>query len=58
VLGLRLEGPAAEALGAHRDWIAAETLAVDVVDGAAPGATFERTFEINGAAVGVSLRQA
>ena len=29
-----------------------------VVDGAAPGATFEQTFEIDGAAVGVSLRQA
>ena len=35
-----------------------ETLAVDVVDGAAPGATFEQTFEIEGAAVGVSLREA
>ena len=58
VLGLRVEGPAEEALGAHRGWIAAETLAVDVVDGAAPGATFEQTFEIDGAAVGVSLRGA
>ena len=58
VLGLRVEGPAVEALGTHRGWIAAETLAVDVVDGAAPGATFEQTFEIDGAAVGVSLREA
>ena len=58
VLGLRIEGPAEEALGAHRGWIAAETLAVDVVDGAAPGATFEQTFEIDGAVVGVSLRGA
>ena len=40
VLGLRIEGPAVEALGTHRGWIAAETLAVDVLDGAAPGATF------------------
>jgi isoleucyl-tRNA synthetase len=58
VLGLRVEGPAEEALGAHRAWIAAETLAVDVVDGAAPGVTFEQTFEIGGVAVGVSLRKA
>jgi isoleucyl-tRNA synthetase len=58
VLGLRVDGLAAEALRAHRGWIAAETLAVDVVDGAAPGATFEQTFEIDGAAVGVSLREA
>jgi isoleucyl-tRNA synthetase len=58
VLGLRIEGPAEKALGAHRGWIAAETLAVDVVDGAAPGATFEQTFEIDGAVVGVSLRGA
>ena len=58
VLGLRLGGPIADALGTHRGWIAAETLAVDVVDGAAPGATFERTFEIEGAAVEVSLRKA
>src|SRR4030095_10767278 len=58
VLGLRVPGLAVEALGAHRGWIAAETLAVDVVDGAAPGATFEQTFEIDGAAVRVSLREA
>jgi isoleucyl-tRNA synthetase len=58
VLGLRVEGPAEEAVGAHRGWIAAETLAVDVIDGAAPGATFEQTFEIDGAPVGISLRNA
>jgi hypothetical protein len=58
VLGLRVEGPAEEAVGAHRGWIAAETLAVDVIDGATPGATFEQTFEIDGAAVRVSLRKA
>jgi isoleucyl-tRNA synthetase len=57
VLGLRVEGPAAEALDAHRAWIAAETLAVEVVDGAAPDATFEQTNEIEGAPVEVSLRR-
>jgi isoleucyl-tRNA synthetase len=57
VLGLHVQGLAVEALGTHRGWIAAETLAVDVVDGAAPGATFEQAFEIDGAAVGVSLRE-
>src|SRR4029450_5933530 len=56
VLGLRGEGPAAEALDAHRPWIAAETLAVEVVDGAAPDATFGPTFEIEGGPGGVSLR--
>src|SRR4029453_12530070 len=56
VLGLRVEGPAAEALDAHRVWIAAETLAVEVVDGAAPDATFDQTFEIEGAPVGIRLR--
>jgi hypothetical protein len=62
VLGLRVEGPTAEALdaaiGAHRAWIAAETLGVEVVDGAAPDATFEQTFEIEDARVRVSLRRA
>jgi len=58
MLGLRVEGPAAEALDAHRAWIARETLAVEVVDGTAPDATFGQTFEIQGARVRVSLRRA
>jgi isoleucyl-tRNA synthetase len=57
VLGLRVDGPTAEALDTHRAWIAAETLAVEVVDGAAPHATLEQTFEIEGAPVEVSLRR-
>ena len=59
VLGLRAEGPAlAEALEAHRAWIASETLAVEIVDGTAPDATFEQTFQIEGARVEVGLRRA
>jgi len=59
VLGLQVEGPAlAEALEAHRAWIAAETLAVEIVDGTAPDATFEQTFQIEGARVEVGLRRA
>ncbi len=59
VLGLRAEGPAlAEALEAHRAWVAAETLAVEIVDGTAPDATFEQTFQIEGARVEVGLRRA
>ena len=57
-LGLAVEGELAEALAIHRGWIGAETLALDVVDEAATDATFERTFEIDGARVGVSLRRA
>jgi isoleucyl-tRNA synthetase len=57
-LGLAVDGEFAEALAIHRGWIGAETLAVEVVDGAATDATFERTFEIDGARVGVSLRRA
>jgi isoleucyl-tRNA synthetase len=63
VLGLRVEGgSAAEALhtaiDAHRPWIAGETLAVEIVGGTAPDATFEQTFEIEGARVAVTLRRA
>jgi isoleucyl-tRNA synthetase len=57
-LGLAVEGELAEALAIHRGWIGAETLALDVVDEAATDATFERTFEIDGVRVGVSLRRA
>jgi isoleucyl-tRNA synthetase len=57
-LGLAVDGELAEALAIHRGWIGAETLAVEVVDEAATDATFERTFEIDGARVGVSLRRA
>ncbi|MGH2997290.1 MAG: DUF5915 domain-containing protein, partial [Gaiellaceae bacterium] len=57
-LGLAVEGELAEALAIHRGWIGAETLAVEVVEGAATDATFERTFQIDGARVEVSLRRA
>ena len=35
-----------------------ETLAVEIVGGTAPDATFEQTFEIEGARVAVTLRRA
>jgi isoleucyl-tRNA synthetase len=57
-LGLAVEGEVAEALVLHRGWIGAETLAVEVVEGQITDATFERTFEIDDARVGVSLRRA
>ncbi|MGA9162384.1 MAG: isoleucine--tRNA ligase [Actinomycetota bacterium] len=57
-LGLELGGELAEALAGHRDWIGSETLAVEIVEGAASDASFARTFEIDGASVGVSLRRA
>ncbi len=56
-LGLEL-GELAEAFADHRDWIASETLAAEIAGGAASDATFARTFEIDGASVGVSLRRA
>jgi isoleucyl-tRNA synthetase len=58
-LGLTVEGELAGALVIHRGWIGAETLALEVIDGeTVTDATFERTFEIDGARVGVSLRRA
>jgi isoleucyl-tRNA synthetase len=57
VLGLQVEGPAAQALDEHRPWVAGETLALEIVDGTAPDATFEQTFEIEGTQVVVSLRR-
>jgi isoleucyl-tRNA synthetase len=58
VLGLKADGPVAQALDAHRPWVAGETLAVDIVDGTAPDSTFEQSFEIEDARVVVSLRRA
>ncbi len=57
-LGLELEGDLAEAFATHRDWIASETLAVELIEGSTSDASFARTFEIDGASVGVSLRRA
>ena len=56
-LALDLDGGLAEALSAHRDWVATETLATEIVVGTSAGATFQRSFEIDGATVRVGLRR-
>src|SRR5262245_17162091 len=56
-LGLALDGDLAEALSAHRDWVAAETLATEIVFGRLPDPAFERDFDVDGATVVVGLRR-
>jgi len=58
VLGIACDGEVSEALEAFRDWIAAETLAVDLVDGGVPGATYDEPFAFDDAGGRVSLRRA
>jgi len=57
VLGVRATGEVADALAAHRDHVARETLAVEVIEGDAPGAA-SRTVDVEGEPVGVSLKKA
>jgi isoleucyl-tRNA synthetase len=54
-LGIEAEGGPAEALAAHRDEIAAETLATSIVEGAVDGHREERSIE--GIPVTVSVRK-
>jgi isoleucyl-tRNA synthetase len=58
VLGLDADGEVAAALGTFEDWIAAETLAVELVDGAVPDATYDEPFAFDEASGRVSLRRA
>ncbi len=58
VLGLGVDGEPAEALEAHRAFVAAETLATEVVDRPIPDATYAQTAEIDSTSVRVSLRRA
>jgi isoleucyl-tRNA synthetase len=56
-LALDLDGDLAEALSEHAAWVAAETLATELVVGRLPDAAFERGFDVDGAAVTVALRR-
>ena len=56
--GVEASGTVAEALGAHPDAIAAETLAVELVRGAIPDAIIRQVTEIDDETVTVSLRKA
>jgi len=58
VVGVEARGPVAGALEAHRDEIAAETLAVELVLGAIPDASIREVTEIEGETATVSLKTA
>ena len=58
VLGLASEGEAFAALEAFRDWIAKETLAVELVGAAVADATYDEPFAFDDARGRVSLRRA
>jgi hypothetical protein len=58
VVGVEARGPVAEALEAHRDEIAAETLAVELVLGAIPDAIIREVTEIDAETATVSLKRA
>jgi isoleucyl-tRNA synthetase len=58
VLGLAADGEVAAAREAFRDWIASETLAVELVEGVAPNATYDEPFAFDQARGRVSLRRA
>ncbi len=57
-LGIEATGDAQEAVRAHRDFIAAETLATSLAEGALPDATHVQGTEIEGVPVAVALRRA
>jgi len=58
VLGLDADGEVAAALESFREWIAAETLTVELVEGPVPGATYDQPFAFDEARGRVSLRRA
>jgi isoleucyl-tRNA synthetase len=55
-LALDLDGDLAEALAAHREWVAAETLATRILAGRLADPTFEQVFEVDGTTVMIGLR--
>jgi hypothetical protein len=54
VVGVETSGEVASALSAHREHLASETLAREVLDGPAEGAT-PQTAEIDGTAVSITV---
>ena len=58
MVGIEARGPVAEALEAHGDEIAAETLAVELVQGEIPDAIIREVVEIEGETATVSLKTA
>ena len=57
VLGLNVDGELGVAVETFLDWIAAETLAVELVSGAVPNATYDKPFAFDQARGRVSLRR-
>jgi isoleucyl-tRNA synthetase len=57
-LGVEVSGDVAGAFLAHRDFIAGETLTVELVDGPLAGEAFRQEAAIDGSAVVLSLRKA
>jgi isoleucyl-tRNA synthetase len=57
-LAVKAAGRIAEAVRAHRTWIAGETLAVDIREGALENPTREERGEMDGAPVEIGLRKA
>jgi len=55
-LGIETSGDLAEALSAHREYVAGETLAVSVTEGPVPDAVYREDAAIEGMAFTVSLR--
>ncbi|MGE5226246.1 MAG: isoleucine--tRNA ligase, partial [Planctomycetaceae bacterium] len=58
VLGVETSGALAEALASHRDFVAGETLATEVLDGPVDEPSLREASEIDGEPLTVSLRRA
>ena len=58
VLGLSGSGDLAEAAREHRAWVAGETLATEISDGEADGATYRQVTQVEGSELTISLRRA
>ncbi|MGZ8637655.1 MAG: DUF5915 domain-containing protein, partial [Actinomycetota bacterium] len=58
VLGVQTSGELAEALAAYPEYLAGETLAVELSPTAVPDATYRQEAEVEGSAVTVTLRRA
>jgi hypothetical protein len=56
-LGIETDGSVAEAFAAHREYIAGETLATQIVEGALPGAAFLQQTELDGLSLVFGVRR-